>query len=257
LYKEALWKPFANASMTPEQQPKQESAIAATDSNSLVLGLQGLYSAIVIAIQPDSGGQIRVQITVKDFKQANMWAYLAQPYATSATDMYVYPEVGDQVIVGFLGGASDSPVIIGSLHNKNRAIAYIPDAKSSKKAIVTTSRLSMEFDDGQKSITLRTPAGNELIISDAEDNHGLSLTDQQNNTITMSEQGVSIVSKSTLSLQADQDITIESMGGNVTLKANQNLRATADIGLMLKGITSAELSASGETTVKGVMVIIN
>jgi hypothetical protein len=36
-----------------------------------------------------------------------------------------------------------------------------------------------------------------------------------------------------------------------------NVQATAQVGLTAKGTASAELSASGQTTVKGAMVMIN
>jgi Rhs element Vgr protein len=231
---------------------------------SAIVGGDGLCKAVVKAIQPDADNKFRVQVTINDFVQADLWARLAQPYATADAGMYFYPEVGDQVVVGFLGGATNSPVILGSLYSKNRAPAYTPDDKNSKKAIVTNSKLTLEFDDDQKIITLKTPAGNKLVISDADGGKGFALTDQQNNTITMSDQGVSIVSKSTLSLKADQDITLESTGGNVTIKATQdvkaeglNVSASADAALTLKGTATAELSASGNTTVKGIMVMIN
>lgn len=247
--------------MTPEQQPKQQSSIAPTVANSSNLGL---YSAVVKAIQPDAEGQFSVQVTVNDSEQADVWAFLAQPYATSVTGMYFYPEVGDQVLIGFLGGANNSPVILGALYGKNHAPVYTPDAKNSKKAIVMASKLTLEFDDEQKTITLKTPAGNKLVISDAEGGNDFTLTDRQNNTITMSTQGIAIVSKSSLSLQADQDITIESISGDIKLKAAHdiemrglNVSATASVELALKSAAATELSSDGETTVKGALVRIN
>jgi Rhs element Vgr protein len=228
----------------------------------VLLGGDGLCKGTVKAIQPDADGKYRVQVTVPDLHDAELWARLAQPYATADAGLYFFPEVGDQVIVGFLGGASSSPVVLGSLYTKQRKPAYAPDEKNIKKAIVTNSKLTLEFDDDKKIITLKTPGGNSLVISD--DGKGLTLTDQQQNTITLSDKGVAIVSKSKLSLTADQDVSIESTTGKISLKAAQditvkglNVNATADIALALKGTATAELSASGNTTVKGVLVMIN
>lgn len=50
-----------------------------------------------------------------------------------------------------------------------------------------------------------------------------------------------------IDVKAKQDTTIEGM--NVTVKAQTSLKVT--------GAASAEISASGQTTVKGAMVMIN
>ena len=50
-----------------------------------------------------------------------------------------------------------------------------------------------------------------------------------------------------MGIKAQQDATIEGM--NVTAKAQTSLKVT--------GSASAEISASGQTTVKGAMVMIN
>jgi len=225
-------------------------------------GPEGLYSAVVKAIQPDSDGEFQVQVTVAALADAVLWVRLALPYASSGLGMYFFPEVGDEVVLGFFGADVRYPVILGSLYSKGRAPAYTPDEKNTKKAIVTSSKLTIEFDEDKKVLTLKTPGGNSLVISD--DKKGLTLTDQQNNTITMSDSGVVLVSKSALKLTADQDITIESTSGNVTIKATQdlkaqglNINASADAQLVLQSNATAELSASAETTIKGAMVMIN
>jgi len=259
------WKTTLTLGLEEKWFAETKPDVSFSAENARVLtGSAGLCKGTVKAIQPDADGKYRVQVTVPDLNDAELWARLAQPYATADAGLYFFPEVGDQVIVGFFGGASSSPVVLGSLYTKNRKPAYTPDDKNTKKAIVTNSKLTLEFDDDQKIITLKTPAGNTLVISDADGGKGLTLTDQQKNTIILSNEGVSILSKSTLSLKADQDITIESTGGKISLKAAQdvalkglNVSAQADASLTLKGTASAELSASGATTVKGVVVMIN
>lgn len=225
-------------------------------------GIEGLYSAVVKATQPDADGEFRVQVTVAALADAVLWVRLALPYASSGLGMYFFPEVGDEVVLGFFGADVRYPVILGSLYSKSRTPAYAPDEKNTKKALVTSSQLTLEFDEDKKVITLKTPGGNSVVISD--DAKGLTLTDQQGNSLTMSSSGLALVSKSALKLTADQDITIESTTGSVTLKAAQdlkaqglNLSAAATTQLVLQSNGTAELSAGLETTVKGVLVKIN
>jgi Rhs element Vgr protein len=225
-------------------------------------GVRGLYTAVVKATQEDPAAGFRVQVTVAELNDAEMWVRLASPYASSGLGWYAFPEVGDEVVLGFFADDARYPVILGSMYSKGRAPAYTPDEKNSKKALVTSSKLTLEFDEEKKVITLTTPGGNKLVISD--DAKGLTLTDQQSNTITMSDSGLALESKSSLSIKAAQDITIESSGGNVNLKASLDLKAqglnisaAANAGISLKGNSQAELSSSGIATIKGTMVQIN
>lgn len=241
---------------------RHPDVVPPTGGQNVASGAQGLYSAVVKATQPDPDSGFRVQVTVAALADAELWVRLAQPYASSGLGMYFYPEVGDEVVLGFFGDDARYPVILGSLYSKGRAPAYTPDEKNTKKAIVTSSKLTVEFDDENKVLTLKTAGGNQLVITDKD--KGLVLTDQQGNTITMSDAGLTLVSKSALKLTATNDISIESSGGNVNIKAGAdvkmqglNVNATATTQLALKSSGTAELSAGMQTTVKGVMVMIN
>jgi len=48
------------------------------------------------------------------------------------------------------------------------------------------------FDDEKKIITLETPAGNKMMLS--EDAKGISFVDQNGNKITMDDSGIAIES---------------------------------------------------------------
>lgn len=230
-------------------------------ANNLATGMHGLYSAVVKATHNDEQGEFRVQVTVATLADAELWVRLAQPYASAGAGLFFYPEVDDEVLLGFLGDDVHYPVILGSLYSSGRAPAYTPDAENSKKAIVTKGQLTLELDDEQKVITLKTPGGNKLVISD--DALGLTLTDQQGNTVTLSDKGVAIASKTSLSLSADTDITIKALG-SLTLQAGESLQATAltlsataEAELTLSSSGTAALTGEAMTTVKGALVMIN
>jgi Rhs element Vgr protein len=230
-------------------------------ANNLSTGMHGLYSAVVKATHNDPQGEYRVQVTIATLANAQLWVRLAQPYASAGAGAFFYPEVGDEVLLGFLGDDVSYPVILGSLYSSARTPTYTPDEENSKKAIITKSQLTLEFDDEQKIITLKTPGGNKLVISDEA--LGLTLTDQQGNTITLSEEGVAIASKTSLSLSANTDITIKALG-SITLEAGESLQATAltvsataEAELTLSSSGTAALTGEAITTVKGALVMIN
>ncbi|GAB4063104.1 hypothetical protein [Uliginosibacterium sediminicola] len=128
-------------------------------------------------------------------------------------------------------------------------------------AIVSKSQLKIEFDDEKKILSLATPGGNSIAISD--EGKSILLKDQNGNTVELGSSGISLNSQQNINIQAKGSITLEATG-KLDLKSTQdfsahglNLNLNADIALTAKGSATAELSASGQTTIKGAMVMIN
>lgn len=210
----------------------------------------------------DNKGDFQVQVTVGALDNAVLWARLAQPLASQGVGTYFCPEVGDEVILGFLGDDISAPVILGSLYSKERTPAYVTDGANNIKALVTRSKMTLEFDEAKKAITLKTPGNNHLVITDTPDS--IVLTDAQKNSITLSDAGISLVSQSEIRLSAEQSITLEAKGGSVTISGSDavglkgsTIGASATVSLDLSSDGLAELSAGGITTVKGTLVRIN
>jgi hypothetical protein len=120
----------------------------------------------------------------------------------------------------------------------------------------------VELNDELKIVSIITPAGNSVVLSDEDKT--VTITDENNNVITMEGSGITIKSPKDItldaggkiSLKAKQNIEVSSAGGDVALKGN-NVNANGKAGVKLQGGASAELSAGGQTTVKGAMVMIN
>lgn len=129
------------------------------------------------------------------------------------------------------------------------------------KAIITRENMRIVFDEEKKIITVSTPGKNTVEISD--DAKQIKLTDQHKNEIVMNSSGISLSSCKDITLKAKGNITFDAgLKINGTAKHDislegLNIKAQAKIGVSVKGTASAELSASGQTTVKGAMVMIN
>jgi uncharacterized protein involved in type VI secretion and phage assembly len=168
----------------------------------------------------------------------------------------------DEVLVGFEGGDAEKPYIIGSMyHGKNKPHSAWPNQKNSFKGIVTKSNLRIEFDDEKKVTTIDTPGGNKVIISD--DQKSILLSDQNGNAVELNSGGISMDSPKDITITSKSKITIDAMSGiEISSLADVNvsglnINQAADVGFVAKGTATAELSASGQTTVKGAMVMIN
>ena len=225
---------------------------------------EGLRIAKVAKLSADPGGEYRVQITSKTrTDKTERWAQFANFYATKSAGLGFLPEVGDDVIVGNIDGDPRSPVILGSLYNKtNTPPNPAKDENNYIKSITTKSLLTLSFDDENKIIIIKTPAGNTITISD--DDKSIEILDQTKNSIKMSDAGIVLTSKKDLTMTATGDISI-SATGKLTLDSKQDMAATskmnishtAQIGFTGKGTATAEVSATGQTTIKGGMVMIN
>lgn len=237
------------------------STPAAEDGSPAIKGLQQA-TVTKISGDPDSKYRIQVQLVAQSSSPEPMWAILGNPYATNQAGWVFLPEPGDHVVLGFCGDNAKDPVILGSFYDPVKVCpAPAQDENNYIKSLTTKSGLKLNFDDQQKILTILTPAGNKLSLDD--NGKAIKLTDQNGNSVTMDQNGIA--------LKSDKDITLKA-GGNISLTATGKLNLSADqdaalsgnnishnakMGFTAKGNSSAELSASGMTTIKGATVSIN
>jgi len=240
---------------------EQHPEVAAPSILGPLPGIQGLYNAVVKQIHEDPTNEFRVEVTVPALQNKTLWARLGHPYASSGSGAYFYPEVSDEVILGFFNNDPQQPVVLGALYSSGRAPAYTPAEKNNLKGWVTPNKLTVEFDDDKKIITIKTPGDNKFVLDDNAKT--ITLTDAKNNKVQLSESGILLDSASNLQLKAQQNIELTATNG-ITLKATADLKlqgmnvdATAQMQLKLAGTAAAELSASGQVKVQGAMVMIN
>jgi len=232
-------------------------------ASSRTPGVPGLQIAKVKQIDQDPDGQMRVLVDVPTFDMEGngIWARIASGYATANGGIFFMPEVGDEVILGFLNDDPSCPIVLGSLYSSKQAPPYAADATNTTKAIVTKAQIKISMDDVKKKLQIETPGGHTIIMND--DDHTITIVDSNRNKMTFSSGGVDLQSMADINIKANGAISMEA-GTGITVKANAdldmqalNVNAKALIALMAQGQASAELSASGEVTVRGAMVMIN
>lgn len=226
--------------------------------------IQGLQIGTVKKLSADPASEHRVQVDI--FTNATVttgvWARMSNFYATGTAGSTFLPEVGDEVVVGFMEGNPAAPVILGSLYSsKNTAPYTAADEKNSIKAITTKSQLKLTFDDEKKIVKILTPGNNSITLDD--EGKAIEIKDQNGNSLKMSASGIELKSDKDIKLTATGNITLTATG-KAEIKATgdaaisgANVKNTAQIAFSAKGNATAELSASGQTTVKGAMVMIN
>lgn len=224
-------------------------------ASGLLPNIHGLQIGKVVQLQDDPDGEDRilVKLPIIDDAAQGIWGRLASLDAGENRGWVIRPEIDDEVVLGFLNNDPRDAIVLGMLHSSAKP-APIPAADDNhEKGYVTRSEMKVLFDDDKKIINIETPAGNSIVIS--EEDTSIVITDQNSNVIEMADSGISITSP--------KDITMEATG-KIDIKATQdlsmsgmNVNIEAQTQLTAKGTAGAELSASGQTVVKGAMVMIN
>ncbi len=259
---QGVWTTEAGMGISPVDITHQPDVVSPSASG-LLPGIEGLHIGVVtkLADDPDAACRIQVQIPLLRTEKDTVWARLASFSASNKTGAFFLPSVGDEVVIGFVNNDPNNAIVLGSMYSKKYAPPYTAAAENYKRAIVTPEKLTVEMDDEKKIITVITPGKNTIILSD--DAKGITLKDQNSNVLTMNDSGIKITSNKDITLSAKGNITVDATQ-KTTVKAKQdvavegmNVNVKAQIGAKINGAATAELSASGQTVVKGAMVMIN
>jgi Rhs element Vgr protein len=257
-----LWRTRVELGLAPESFASQRPDVAAPPAAGLVPPVRGLQTGIVKQVATDPTGNFRVLVTLPLVGgDDGIWARVGQFYASNGFGAGFFPEVGDEVVLGFMDEDPGNAVILASVYSSGRAPAFPPDEGNDLKALVTRYKLAISFDDENKLLTIKTPKGRLIQLDDT--NNQLTLKDGYGNSMVMAEDSVSIVSAAKLNLSSKTDMTISS-GAGLTVTANAKLSLhgldvaiNADSSCAIASNAMASLKAAGELAVSGALVKIN
>ncbi len=138
--------------------------------------VEGVQSATVVGpkgqeIHTDEFGRVRVQFPWdregKHDDGSSCWIRVSQGWAGTGYGMIVIPRVGQEVLIGFLEGDPDQPVIVGRVYNATQATPYkLPEHKTRS----TWKSDSSPGSGGFNEIMFEDLAGKELVWEQAQKN---------------------------------------------------------------------------------------
>jgi Rhs element Vgr protein len=220
----------------------------------LLPAVSGLQIGIVTVLENDPLGEdrIKVKFPLVGMAEEGLWARLATLDAGKERGTFFRPEIGDEVVVGFLGDDPRHPIIVGMCHSSAKPVPEPAKDSNHRKGYVSREKMKFNFDDEKKIIVLETPAGNKITLS--EDDKGIKIEDQNGNKITLDDSGIKIESSKDLTLKATGDIKLEGM--NVEIKAQTNFKAEGTASAEISG-ASTKINGNATTVIKGGLVQIN
>ena len=136
--------------------------------------IQGMQTAIVVGpkgeeIHTDEFGRVRVQFHWDREggydEGSSCWMRVSQGWAGSGYGMIAIPRVGQEVLVAFLEGDPDHPVVIGRLFNNTSRVPYnLPEHKTRS----TWKSDSTPNSNGFNELMFEDAKGRELVYVQAE-----------------------------------------------------------------------------------------
>jgi phage baseplate assembly protein gpV len=195
---------------------------------------------------PDGMGRVRVKFAALGDNMEGWWARVATLNAGEERGVYMIPEVGDEVVVGFEHGDSRRPFVLGSLYNgKTKPPADMLHEDPSKKArfgLISDEKATI---DSKQAMTLRSHEKMTIEVKrDGQGGTGEFLLDAVGNVEQKAAQNFKASAAQSFTVEANQSVTIKGTA-SVTVESQGSLK--------LKGAT-IDIEATGPVNVKGAMI---
>jgi type VI secretion system secreted protein VgrG len=253
--------------------------------------IQGLQTATVVGkkgeeIDTDEYGRVKCQFRWDRYSKADenssCWIRVAHSWAGNQWGTMYLPRIGQEVIVEFLEGDPDRPLITGQVYNKDNKPPYDLPAKKNISGIKTRST---KGGGGFNEITMDDTKGKEQIFIHAEKQYDQRTKKDHLTWVGKNQHHIvkgtyfdnvngdrhqtiggelNYFVKDTLSIDVKEDIHQKATknyahesGDNIHLKAGKNVVIEASTKLTLKVGGNFITIDSGAVTVKGSMVKIN
>ena len=177
---------------------------------------------------------------------------VSQSWAGKKWGSFFYPRKDQEVLVEFLNGDPDQPIIIGSVYNSDNMPPYTLPSDKTQSGIKSRS----SKDGGAANfneIRFEDKKGQELLYLHAEKDFELQV--ENNQTDVVGKDRLSTIKGSdTESVKKDRKSTID---GSDTLKVGKKLSITAADGITIKtGAASISMKSDGSIDIKGTNITI-
>ena len=213
--------------------------------------IRGTQTARVVGrpgedVDPDSFGRVKVKFnwdraSVADHERT-CWIRTSQPWAGSNYGAMFIPRVGQEVLVSYLEGNPDRPVIAGTVYNGNNNAHHNPPVHKTRTVIRSASS-SGGGSGGNGAL------GNELHFEDSGGSENLYMRAQKDFTVDVKHNQV-------VTIDNDRTVTIVAGNDTVQVSAGQS-STTAAITITLTVLGSSIVVSGSSVTITAPAIMIN
>ena len=207
--------------------------------------VSGLQTAIVTGppgeeVHCDEHGRIKVlphwdRVSPRD-ETSSFWIRVAQSVAGGSWGMFALPRIGMEVVVDFLDGDPDRPLVVGCVYNGQNGPPYPLPAEKTKTTLKSNSSPG---GGGSNELRFEDQAGAEEVYLHAQKDW---------NTVVGADNSLSVGGSETNSISANRTTSVgandkTSVGANATLDVGANLTESAGANHTASAAANQSLSA--------------
>ncbi|UNH38034.1 type VI secretion system Vgr family protein [Moellerella wisconsensis] len=226
----------------------------------------GLHSAEVTGpdnteIYRDKLGRIKVHFHW-DFlhhdqknEYSSCWLNVLQPIASKGFGLQFLPRVGDSVLVQFINGDPDNPVVVGSFYNNSCQLPFDSPSCSGFKSLSTPNGKynegnELSFEDKKDHELIRLSAQKDLQIL-SKNNFNINIKGLLNTEI---DKTATLYSKEQFNIKSDKILQLTSLD-NFNIDSQKSISLAAKKDIQIKADNNALLEAnvitlSGQSEIK-------
>lgn len=231
-------------------------------------------------IWPDKYGRVRVRFPWDREAKYACWIRVSQPWAGNMWGHQWIPRVGDEVVVTFLEGDPDCPLIVGSVYNADNMPPFkLPDNKTQSGILTHSSKgggssnynmLRFEDKKGQEEIFVQAEKDLNSVIKNNEtrqvgNDRTTTIQNNDKETVQQGDHELTVSQgdrKATISMGDDTlivqlgDVTHQAPAGTYKVQAMQ-IELDADVSIQLNCGASTIQMTPATITINAPMVKIN
>jgi len=253
--------------------------------------VKGSQTAVVVGpkgeeIYTDNYGRVKVQFHWDRYgkmdENSSFWIRVSQNWAGNRWGAFFLPRIGQEVIVDFLEGDPDQPMITGRVYNAEQMPPYELPAEMTKSTIKS---YSSKGGGGFNEFRFEDKKGNEQVFIHAERNQdnrvkndSLEWIGKDRHLIVTGDQFEEVKGDKHLSIQGDQNEKIngtvsqdvamdiqQKAGMKHALEAGMEIHLKAGVNLVMEAGASLTLKVGGNfinlnpagVFIQGTMVMVN
>jgi type VI secretion system secreted protein VgrG len=221
--------------------------------------VQGPQTAVVVGpagdeIYTDKYGRVKVLFhwdrlgeKAKD-ENSSCWVRVSQPWAGKAWGGITIPRIGQEVIVDFLEGDPDEPIITGRVYNAEQMPPYALPANKTQSGI--KSRSSKEgTPDNFNEIRFEDLKGSEQLFIHAEKNQDIEVENDETHWVGH-DRKKTIDNDETTYVKHDRTETVDN-NESITIHGQRQERVDKDEGIGIGGNRNESVGGNEAITISG------
>lgn len=222
-------------------------------------------------IHTDDHGRVKVQFhwdrhgTRTD--RSSCFIRVAQQWAGKGYGFVFIPRIGHEVLVSFIEGNPDRPIIIGSVYNGDNRTENYPLPANEPRSVIRTKTFGKDASEHYNEISFNDAPDNEEVLIHASRNfnetvvkdHSTTVDGKQSNTVKLSHsesvggsQSLSVGGNRTVTIDGSENVTIKGekegdgiTGGKMHVTGDYNMETTKTV--LVKAPDSIRLECGGSS----------